>query len=207
MSTLNRIIVETNSGFYILGIDLDNFQIYFFSFTTLSGNLLNNNYYRSIKISGDSIVINEITVQTNTTNIQKLTEYNFINPYNLTFIHEIMVPTNYFNFTLPIISSSAILSNLVYYIASNSSFDSTDNSLIIIVYRLGTLMVSSIYQIIPFSNNIYSPNTLLLSAASLSNSQEIVILYDTLKNTTSSWIINLFPVMKIQTTADLNPFK
>ncbi len=35
LSSVNRIIVETNTGFYILGIDFNNFQIYFFSFTIL----------------------------------------------------------------------------------------------------------------------------------------------------------------------------
>jgi hypothetical protein len=65
----------------------------------------------------------------------------------------------------------------------------------IIVYRLDTLIVSSIYQIIPYINNISAPNNLILNAASLLNSQEIITLIDTALNTTSSWVLNLYPVL------------
>ncbi len=61
LSSLNRIIVETNTGFYILGIDFKNFQINYFSFTTLNGKLSSIDYFRSIKIADDSIVISEAT--------------------------------------------------------------------------------------------------------------------------------------------------
>jgi hypothetical protein len=147
-------------------------------------------------------VINEI-ITSPQSNAQSLTEYNFINPYNITNTHILNLPSE-IQFKTPIISSSAILSDLVYYLALNS----TDNSSMIIVYRLGTIAVSSLYQIIPYNKNLISPNNLILTAASLLNSQEILILNDISQNTTSSWIINLYPTMKIQTSDHLtNPME
>jgi hypothetical protein len=155
-----------------------------------------------MKISDDSIVTNE-AFTTPQSNNQTITEYNFINPYNITLIHQLLLPSD-IQFNLPIISSSAILSNLVYYLA----FNSTDNSSMIIVYRLGSLVVSSIYQIIPYSNNTISPNNIILNAASLLDSQEILILTDISQNTSSSWIVSLYPMMKIQTSDNLmNPME
>ncbi len=87
-SSSNCIIVESNTGFYVLGIDFNNIQLNFLSFTSLYGGLSQTNYFRSIKVWEDSIVINEDTL-TQKSNIQTLTEYNFINPHNITFTHEV----------------------------------------------------------------------------------------------------------------------
>lgn len=193
LSSLNRIIVETNTGFYILGIDFKNFQINYFSFTTLNGKLSSIDYFRSIKIADDSILISEAT-KTASKYIQKLTEYNFINPYNITFIHEVVLPKD-IQFYMPIISSSAVSSNLYYFLATNT----TDGYPMIITYRLGSLVVNSIYQIMPFGNNNISPNNYSLNVASLLDSKEIVMVNDISLNKTFYWIVNLYPIMEIKT--------
>ncbi len=108
-------------------------------------------------------MINEAIPTPKSTN-QTLTEYNFINPYNITLIHEVLLPTG-IRYILPLVSSSALLSNLVYYLAINT----TDKTSMIVVYRLGTSVLSSIYQIIPYSNNNISPGNIFLNTASLLN--------------------------------------
>jgi len=79
---------------------------------------------------------------------------------------------------MPIISSSAITSNLYYFLAINT----TDNYPMIIAYRLGSLVVNSIYQILPFGNNKISPKNIILNAASLLDSKEIILLNDISQN-------------------------
>ena len=121
-------------------------------------------------------------------------EYNFINPYNITFIHEVVLPQD-IQFFMPIISSSAITSNLYYFLAINT----TDNNPMIIAYRLGSLVVNSIYQILPFGNNNISPSSYSLNTASLLDSKEIIMVNDISLNKTIYWIVNLYPIMEIKT--------